>query len=151
VKHTRIIVAHYGGPDALQIIEERCPETKSGEVRVKVLAAGVSLPDVLAREGVHPETPARALGERNDETLNSSLGAKQVFSPIILENHFEFRGKIHSFDSRQVISTFTGMSFLIGMVSKVGGSILKSVSLQGMVPVIFLSFPCTEIWKGTSL
>jgi len=29
----------------------------SGEVRVKVLAAGVSLPDVLAREGVHPETP----------------------------------------------------------------------------------------------
>src|SRR5690348_10302549 len=28
-----------------------------GEVRVKVLAAGVSLPDVLAREGAHPETP----------------------------------------------------------------------------------------------
>src|SRR5262249_16858887 len=26
-------------------------------VRVKVLAAGVSLPDVLAREGIHPETP----------------------------------------------------------------------------------------------
>src|SRR5262249_28554345 len=26
-------------------------------VKVKVLAAGVSLPDVLAREGVHPETP----------------------------------------------------------------------------------------------
>ena len=24
---------------------------------MKVLAAGVSLPDVLAREGVHPETP----------------------------------------------------------------------------------------------
>ncbi len=28
-----------------------------GEVQVKVLAAGVGLPDVLAREGVHPETP----------------------------------------------------------------------------------------------
>jgi NADPH2:quinone reductase len=28
-----------------------------GEVRVKVLAAGVSLPDVMAREGIHPETP----------------------------------------------------------------------------------------------
>src|SRR5215831_3682464 len=44
-------------------------------------------------------------------------------------------------DSRQVISSFTGMSFLIGIVSNVGGSILKSVSLQGMFPVIFLSFP----------
>jgi NADPH2:quinone reductase len=30
---------------------------KAGEVRVRVLAAGVSLPDLLMREGVHPETP----------------------------------------------------------------------------------------------
>jgi len=45
------------GPDTLQVVEEECPEPKGGEVRVKVLAAGVSLPDVLAREGVHPETP----------------------------------------------------------------------------------------------
>jgi len=57
VKHARIIVTHYGGPDALQLVEEECPEPKRGEMRVKVLAAGVSLPDVLAREGVHPETP----------------------------------------------------------------------------------------------
>jgi NADPH2:quinone reductase len=57
MRHTRIIVTHYGGPDALQVVEEECPEPKGGEVRVKVLAAGVSLPDVLAREGIHPETP----------------------------------------------------------------------------------------------
>ena len=25
VRHTRIIVTHYGGPDALQVIEEECP------------------------------------------------------------------------------------------------------------------------------
>ncbi len=58
VRHTRIIVTRYGGPDALQVVEEECPEPKRGEVRVKVLAAGVSLPDLLMREGVHPETPA---------------------------------------------------------------------------------------------
>src|SRR6184192_2749123 len=57
VKHTRIIVTHYGGPDALQVLEEEWPEPKDGEVRVRVLAAGVSLPDLLMREGVHPETP----------------------------------------------------------------------------------------------
>ena len=55
--HTRIIVTHYGGPDALQVLEEECPKPKPGEVRVKVLAAGVSLPDLMAREGIHPETP----------------------------------------------------------------------------------------------
>ena len=57
MRHTRIIVTHYGGPDALRVVEEECPEPKDGEVRVRVLAAGVSLPDVMAREGVHPETP----------------------------------------------------------------------------------------------
>ena len=57
MRHTRVIVTHYGGPDALRVIEEECPEPKSGEVRVKVLAAGVSLPDLLMREGVHPEKP----------------------------------------------------------------------------------------------
>jgi len=55
--HTRIIVAHYGGPDEIRVVEEECPEPKAGEVRVRVLAAGVSLPDILMREGVHPETP----------------------------------------------------------------------------------------------
>jgi NADPH2:quinone reductase len=57
VKHTRIIITHYGGPEELQVLEEECPEPKDGEVRVRVLAAGVSLPDVMMREGVHPETP----------------------------------------------------------------------------------------------
>ena len=55
--YTRIVVAHYGGPDELRAVDEECPEPKRGEVRVKVMAAGVSLPDVLMREGVHPETP----------------------------------------------------------------------------------------------
>jgi NADPH:quinone reductase len=57
VKQTRIIVAHYGGPEELRVVEEECPEPKDGEVRVRVLAAGVSLPDVMMREGIHPETP----------------------------------------------------------------------------------------------
>src|SRR5512134_1825077 len=57
MRHTRIIVTHYGGPDALQVLEEECPEPKAGEVRVRVLAAGVALPDLMAREGTHPETP----------------------------------------------------------------------------------------------
>src|SRR4029453_5355690 len=56
VKHTRIIVTHYGGPAPFRVVEEEPPEPKNGEVRVRVLAAGVSLPDLLMREGVHPET-----------------------------------------------------------------------------------------------
>ena len=57
MRHMRIMVTHYGGPDALRVLEEECPNPKDGEVRVRVLAAGVSLPDLMMREGVHPETP----------------------------------------------------------------------------------------------
>jgi hypothetical protein len=57
MRHTRIVVSQYGGPEVLSVIEEDTTTPNAGEVRVKVLAAGVSLPDVLAREGVHPETP----------------------------------------------------------------------------------------------
>jgi NADPH2:quinone reductase len=57
MKHTRIIVTHYGGPEAIQVVLEDCPEPKDGEIRVRVLAAGVAMPDIMAREGVHPETP----------------------------------------------------------------------------------------------
>src|SRR6185369_5388432 len=57
MRHKRVVVTRYGGPEVITAIEEDIPTPKVGEARVKVMAAGVSLPDVLAREGVHPETP----------------------------------------------------------------------------------------------
>jgi NADPH:quinone reductase-like Zn-dependent oxidoreductase len=57
MKYKRILITQYGGPDELRVVEEECPEPKKGEVRVRVLTAGVSLPDVMMREGIHPETP----------------------------------------------------------------------------------------------
>ncbi|MFN7941122.1 MAG: medium chain dehydrogenase/reductase family protein [Thermoanaerobaculia bacterium] len=57
MRHTRIVVARYGGPEVVEVLQEECPEPGAGEVRVRVEAAGVSLPDVLARQGIHPETP----------------------------------------------------------------------------------------------
>ena len=57
MRHRRIVVSHYGGPEELRVVDEECPEPKHGEVRTRVLAAGVSLPDVMMREGIHLETP----------------------------------------------------------------------------------------------
>lgn len=57
MRQVRIVVSRYGGPDELRVVEEPCPEPKAGEVRVRILAAGVALPDVMMREGIHPETP----------------------------------------------------------------------------------------------
>jgi NADPH2:quinone reductase len=57
VRYTRIVVTHYGGPEELRVVKEECPEPNRDEVRLRVLAAGVCLPDVMMREGIHPETP----------------------------------------------------------------------------------------------
>jgi NADPH2:quinone reductase len=57
MKNRRIVVNQYGGPEQLRVVEEECSEPKHGEARVRVLAAGVALPDVMMREGIHPETP----------------------------------------------------------------------------------------------
>jgi NADPH2:quinone reductase len=58
MKHHRVVVTRHGGPDVLQMVEEDLPEPGAGEVRVKVLAAGVSAYDLmLRRSGSLPGTP----------------------------------------------------------------------------------------------
>jgi NADPH2:quinone reductase len=55
MKSVRVIVRRFGGPEFLETVEEDAPEPRRGEVRVRVLAAGVSFADLLMREGIHPE------------------------------------------------------------------------------------------------
>jgi NADPH:quinone reductase-like Zn-dependent oxidoreductase len=58
MKNHRVVVTRHGGPDVLQVVEEDMPEPQTGEVRVKVLAAGVSGYDLMFRSsGRLPGTP----------------------------------------------------------------------------------------------
>src|SRR5438477_6559261 len=57
MRHRRIVISEYGGPDVLHVVEEEAPEPRADEIRVKVLVSGVAMPDIMAREGIHPETP----------------------------------------------------------------------------------------------
>jgi NADPH:quinone reductase-like Zn-dependent oxidoreductase len=58
MKNHRVVVTRHGGPDVLQIVEEDLPEPQAGEVRVKVLAAGISGYDLMFRaSGRLPGTP----------------------------------------------------------------------------------------------
>jgi NADPH:quinone reductase-like Zn-dependent oxidoreductase len=49
----RVIVDHYGGPEVLRIVEGEIPRPGPGEVRVRVLAAGVSFTDSQLRAGTY--------------------------------------------------------------------------------------------------
>jgi NADPH:quinone reductase len=49
----RVIVDHYGGPEVLRVVEDADPQPGTGEVRVRVLAAGVSFTDSQLRAGTY--------------------------------------------------------------------------------------------------
>jgi NADPH2:quinone reductase len=49
----RVVVDRYGGPEVLKVVEEDAPRPGPGEVRVRVLAAGVSFTDAQLRAGTY--------------------------------------------------------------------------------------------------
>src|SRR5579872_7076520 len=53
-QHVRI--SRFGGPEVLHLVEEpTIPEPGSGEVRIKVLAAGTGFTDTMIRRGRYPD------------------------------------------------------------------------------------------------
>jgi NADPH:quinone reductase-like Zn-dependent oxidoreductase len=56
MKYEHIVISRFGGPETLLLVKDEIPEPRANEVRVKVLAAGVSFADILMRKGVHPES-----------------------------------------------------------------------------------------------
>src|SRR6056297_354409 len=55
--YKRIVVADHGSVDVLKTVEEAIPEPRPGQVRVKVLAAGVGYADIMAQHGGYPLAP----------------------------------------------------------------------------------------------
>ena len=53
----RVVVDHYGGPEVLKVVEDEDPRPGRGEVRVRVLAAGVSYTDAMLRVGSYLGVP----------------------------------------------------------------------------------------------
>lgn len=53
----RVVVVRRGGPEVLQLVEESMPEPAPGEVRLRVLAAGISAYDRMERSRWFPGFP----------------------------------------------------------------------------------------------
>jgi NADPH2:quinone reductase len=53
----RVVVEHFGGPEVLSVVDDVDPRPGPGEVRVRVLAAGVSFTDSQLRAGTYLGVP----------------------------------------------------------------------------------------------
>lgn len=52
-----IVIAQPGGPEVLELQERPLPEPGAGEVRVRILVAGLNRADLLQRQGKYPAPP----------------------------------------------------------------------------------------------
>ncbi len=52
-----IEITQFGGPEELALYEREIPVPKTGEVLIKVAAAGINAPDLLQRKGKYPPPP----------------------------------------------------------------------------------------------
>ncbi len=76
----RVIVDHYGGPEVLRIVEEEVPRPGPGEVRVRVLAAGVSYTDAMLRVGSYLGMPKPVAGYELVGVVRSSVPDAHAFA-----------------------------------------------------------------------
>jgi NADPH:quinone reductase-like Zn-dependent oxidoreductase len=53
----RVVVDRFGGPEVVKVVEQEVPRPGVGEVRVRVLAAGVSYTDAMLRAGSYLGVP----------------------------------------------------------------------------------------------
>jgi len=56
-KYSRVVISRFGGPEVLEVVDDELREARQGEVRVKVLAAGVSWVERMMRHGSYPGQP----------------------------------------------------------------------------------------------
>jgi NADPH:quinone reductase and related Zn-dependent oxidoreductases len=45
------------GPEKLQLRESPDPSPAGGEIRIRVKASGINFADILARQGLYPDSP----------------------------------------------------------------------------------------------
>lgn len=57
VQYGKVVIPRFGGPEVLEIVREELRDAGAGEVRVKVLAAGVSWVEYMLRHGAYPRQP----------------------------------------------------------------------------------------------
>jgi synaptic vesicle membrane protein VAT-1 len=112
-----LVLTKRGGPDdALAVQEWPDPEVGSGQVRIRVQAAGLNFADVLARVGLYPDAPKppAVMGYEVAGEIDSVGPASDGFQPgdrVIAVTRFNGFAELVTADIRNVLRIPEGMTF----------------------------------------
>ena len=95
----QIVTTASGDIDVLKVEERPDPKPSTGEVLIRVRAAGLNFADILARQGLYPDAPRKpcvmgyevsGVVEQVGEGVNSSFGGKSVVAMTQFNGQSEF-------------------------------------------------------------
>src|SRR6266705_6031155 len=89
----QIVTTRNGGVDVLRVEEKSDPIPKSGEVVIRVRAAGLNFADILARQGLYPDGPPKpcVMGYEVSgivESVGDEVDESFVGKPVIAMTRF---------------------------------------------------------------
>jgi NADPH:quinone reductase-like Zn-dependent oxidoreductase len=112
----QIVTTKTGGIEVLEVRESPDPQAKPGEVVVKVRAAGLNFADIMARQGLYPDGPAKpcvmgyevaGVVESVGETVDRSLIGK----PVVAMTRFGGQSEKVVVEERQLFPKPESLSF----------------------------------------
>ncbi len=88
-----IWITGHGGHDVIELREAPDPEPRTGEVRIRVAAAGVNFAEIMARKGLYPDAPQPpcVLGYEGAgivDAVGASVTSVQVGARVLYVSHF---------------------------------------------------------------
>jgi NADPH:quinone reductase-like Zn-dependent oxidoreductase len=139
-RYRSVVVTRYGGPEVLRVVENEMRDPAQREVRIRVLAAAVSRPDITVRTGqsLYSGTP---------------LGQKTPFVPGY--------AVIGDVDALGTGVTEVAVGDRVGALTVTGGyaeyllqdwaTLFKLLEERRIEPIIMQTFPLLEAAKANAL
>src|SRR5689334_12958906 len=89
----QLVTTRNGGVEVLQVQEKPDPAPGNGEVLIRVRAAGLNFADILARQGIYPDGPAKpcVMGYEvagTIEAVGSDVNANIIGKPVVALTRF---------------------------------------------------------------
>lgn len=114
MKH--IVITKSGAPDVLQVQNKPDPQPKSGELLIRVHAAGINFADILARKGMYPDAPKIpcVVGYEVSgivEAVGNGVDASWIGKPVIALTRFGGYADVVLVPEHQVFKKSDKLSF----------------------------------------
>jgi NADPH:quinone reductase-like Zn-dependent oxidoreductase len=112
----QIVTTKNGGIEVLKVQEKPDPQAKAGEVVVKVRAAGLNFADILARQGLYPDGPAKPCVMGYEvagvvESVGDTVDRTLIGKPVVAMTRFGGQSEKVVVQQRQLFPKPESLSF----------------------------------------